>query len=133
MKTIIRFSLLLFISLSACSTQNTSITGECVRVTLLRNMCGNAILKIEDPAYFMLGENVDGEKNVFLGFVECSDVNLSGNTIPTMADGTQLYVELNPKDYTQECTTCLAMINYSGKRHYKVRIKENCNAPNIED
>lgn len=132
MKTLSRISLLFLIALAACNTQNTPITGECIRVTLIRNICGSAVFKIEDPSYFGLGENTDDEKNVFLGFIECSSEDVF-STVNDLTNGKQLYVELDPKDFNQECVVCLAMVNYTGKKQYKVRVHENCTTDPIGD
>lgn len=87
--------------------------GEYVPVTLVRQMCGHAVLKIQDPAYYYLGETADGESNVFLGGLECFAIPPEDEVFA---------VQLNPKDFNTDCAFCMGAISYSGNKHYNVRI-----------
>lgn len=114
--------------LLACNPHapTSSFTGECVPVSMVRSVCGTAVFKIQDPAFYHYGENVEGEENVFLGILECSSTNESTNAYNSPYQ--LIYVELNPKNFEQGCSICQAIVNYSGRTNYNVRINEKCSS-----
>ena len=112
--------------LCACDTETPTITGDCVPVKLVRGICGTAIFKIQDPAYYHFGENVDGEENVFRGTLECP--YLRSSAAEQNQSDEILYVELNPENFAQDCARCYALVAYSGDKLYNVRVHEKCNA-----
>ncbi|MBX2947203.1 MAG: hypothetical protein KF725_15340 [Cyclobacteriaceae bacterium] len=116
------YSVCLFAILFSCDEKTPAYTGECIAVSYLRGICGQAVLKIQDPKYFHLGEDADGDTNVFLAGLECfTDSNvLQKNTF---------YVELNPNDFNTNCAVCLAAVAYSGSKQYAVRVHETCSTP----
>lgn len=112
------------ILLLACDTADPLFTGECVPVKAVRGICGTAVFKIQDPAYYHFGEDVDGEQNVFLGTLECPYIRSSADAI-NMTDEI-LYLELNPENFSQDCARCYALVAYSGDKMYNVRVHEKC-------
>lgn len=125
MRLIIRVFFILVLLLIACETPTPSFTGACIPIKMVRGICGTAIFKIEDPAYYHLGEDVDGEVNVFLGTLECSFLrSFPNDQIPL---DKILYAELNPEDFRQDCARCYALVDYSGSKNYRVRVHEKCN------
>ncbi len=106
----------------SCDTQQADLTNQYIPVTLVDQICGSAIFKIQHPDFFQYGENIETHENVFFGRIECPSSD-SGNieelTIPTSVI---LYAELDPEDFKSGCAICLAVINYPGSKHYNVRI-----------
>jgi hypothetical protein len=113
------YSVCLSALLFSCDEKFPTYTGECITVSYVRGICGQAVLKIKDPRYFHLGENADGDTHVFLARLECfTDSNILQNST--------FYVELNPTDFNVDCAVCLAAVVYSGSKHYAVRVHEVC-------
>lgn len=102
-----------------CNSDINQLPTNCIAVKYVRGICGNVVLKIQDPQYFNVGEDSDGDSNVFLGTVECfSDIEDLKDTL--------FYVELNPPNFNSNCAVCLAMVTYSGSKHYAVRVHKMC-------
>ncbi len=119
--TIALFSFLLI----ACSDTDLELKpGSCVRVSWVRGICSQVVLKIEDPRYASFGENVDGLENVFLGILEC------GTDEPAI-EGKTFYVVLDPTDYQIDCVRCMAAVSYTGSLKFNVRVANSCTA--VED
>ncbi|MBX2962812.1 MAG: hypothetical protein KF687_09890 [Cyclobacteriaceae bacterium] len=113
------YSLCLLLALVSCDRELPEYNGECITVTYVRGICGQAVLKIVDPRYFHLGENADSETNVFLAGLECF-------TDASILQKSTFYVELSPKDFNTDCAVCLAAVAYSGSKQYTVRVHEVC-------
>lgn len=113
--------LVLVVLLAACDDQKTNGKEECIPVTYVRGICGQAVLKIQSPAYYHYGEDADGEKNVFLATLECftDEADLKDKAF---------FVQLNPADFNNNCAVCMAAVLYSGSKQYKVRVQSNCPA-----
>jgi hypothetical protein len=120
--------------LAACDKAKLKEPHECVPVTYQYGICGKAVLKIENSAYYDLGENVGeyensayydlgenvGEhENVFLATLECfTDENALKNKV--------FFVQINPADFNQNCAVCFAAVVYNGSKHYNVRVSNDC-------
>jgi hypothetical protein len=115
----IAITLILVSILAACNSDNQPLPGNCIPVKYVRGICGHAVLQIQDPLYYSVGENADGDDHVFLATLECfSNIEAVKNKL--------FYVELNPTDFKSDCAVCLAMVNYSGTKQYGVRVHQVC-------
>lgn len=110
---------LLAIALVCCDKETLTNARGCVAVKYVTGICGNAVLQIENPSYFGLGEDVDGYEHVFLATLECF-------TDQQPLEGKSFLVELDPSDFNDQCAVCLAMVAYSGSKKYNVRIHQQC-------
>lgn len=115
MKTTRTLLFCLLLIVISCDKEEVANTSGCVPVSLVTALCGNGILKIEDPSFYGLGENVDGYENVFLAQFDCFvyDQVLTGHSF---------LVRLNPDDFNDQCANCLALLQYSGSKKYNVQI-----------
>ena len=121
-----RIALLLIVPaalLLGCETQNSELTSKYVPVILVNQICRSAIFEIQDSAYNNYGENIDGYENVFFGRLECPLSEFGNREDIAIPEGKLLYAELDPKDFKPGCAICQAIINYTGKKHYNVRIQ----------
>jgi hypothetical protein len=115
----IAIALFLISILAACNSDNHTLPSNCIPVKYVRGICGNAVLQVQNPHYYGVGENADGDDHVFLATLECfSDIDA--------IKGRLFYVELNPTDFKSDCVVCQAMVNYSGTKQYRVRIHQEC-------
>ena len=111
---------LLWITLIAgCSSDINQLPNNCIPVKYVRGICGQAVLKIQDPQYYSVGENTDGDSHVFLATLEC-------HTNMEAVKDKLFYVELNPTGFNSNCAVCLAVVDYTGTKHYSVRVYEAC-------
>ena len=105
--------------LVACEEEDPGLPTECVEVSLVTTMCGQAVMKIQDPNYFYLGESANGEKNVFFTFLHCDDMYINPEE--------NFFIEfLSEQDDKGSCAVCLAILAYNGDKSYDVRVRTNC-------
>jgi hypothetical protein len=90
----------------------------CLEVSLVSELCGHAVLKIESPLYYHLGETWNGHNNVFYTFFDCEDMGKE-------KEGT-FFVEILEEFKEADCPVCLAMIDYQGEKKYPVKIVDVC-------
>lgn len=96
--------------------------GTCVNVSVLRSICGTAVLQIKDPAFYHLGENVGDEQNVFLAYIEVKPTDASVDA----GNKENAYVEINPENFNTDGIQCLAMVDYAGAKQHNVRFVKPC-------
>lgn len=117
MRLITLFSLVIL--MSACNEDDQIIgAGDCVEVTLIDQLCGQAVFKIEDPAFYHLGESANDEANVFYALLTCQDTEL-----PT---DESFLVELLDEYEPGSCAVCQALLEYDGDKRYNVRKVDAC-------
>ncbi|MCW5910304.1 MAG: hypothetical protein KIT62_04480 [Cyclobacteriaceae bacterium] len=120
MKNIVVLMIIVLIGIGAgCEDQQIRKPGECIPVTYVRGICGQAVLKIQSSDYYHLGENADGDEHVFLATLECF-------TDAAALEDNLFYVTLNPADFNHNCAVCMAAVMYSGSKKYNVRVQEGC-------
>jgi hypothetical protein len=106
-------------ALTNCAKEDVPNACGYVPVRYETGICGYAILKIEHPSFYELGEDVDDYEHVFLAQLECF-------TDQQALEDKSFLVELNPPTFNDDCARCLAMVAYSGSKNYRVRIHEKC-------
>ncbi len=106
--------------LPGCDTETQNDAENCIRVKFIRGICGNAVLQIQNPYYYDMGEDTDDETHVFLARLECF------TDMDALANKFFFYVELNPPDFNTDCAVCEAAIQYSGSKRYSVRVQTLC-------
>ena len=100
----------------ACQ-ESPNLEGTVLEVSLVEEFCGQAILKIEDPVYYHLGESANGEENVFYTMLICEDMGIQTEGVFPV----KLVAEYEPGD----CAVCLGLLAYDGdKRYNAVRVFE---------
>ena len=92
--------------------------SKCLEVSLVDELCGHAVLKIENPAYYHLGETWNDNENVFYTFFDCEDMEKD-------KDGT-FFVEILDDFKEADCPVCLALIDYQGEKRHPVKILDVC-------
>jgi hypothetical protein len=125
MKKLALFGVIM-LGLFACDSTETEFNGPCIQVKILRSICGTAVFKIQNPAYYHVGESVGGEENVFLGTLECSFYRNNETTIPEDSEDQVFYAELDPEDFNADCARCYALVDYTGSKNYRVRLHATC-------
>lgn len=110
--------------LSSCE-ENFLIDGcftprrPCLEVSLVSEICGQAVLKIEDSNYYYLGEQWGEYEHVFFTRLHCDDLGLGA------IEGTFFVKILSDYD-EQNCATCLANFAYPGEKEYPVKVMDEC-------
>ena len=93
--------------------KETEQKGQCVTVSYLTGICRQAVLKIEDPAFYGLGEQWNDHENVFFTVLGCQIDEAS-------LKGRMFKVTISSKDTSdRNCVVCQAALDYTGsKRHF---------------
>ena len=104
----------------ACDKGETALLdANCVQVSYVIGICGEAVLKIENPTQFHMGENWNGHENVFFTILPC------GTDEQALSNGT-FYVEIVPSIQDDSCVRCAATIGYSGSKRYHIVLRNQC-------
>jgi hypothetical protein len=121
MKTSVIIVLIFFGTLQACNEGATAVLdANCLAVIYITGICGEAVLKIENPTMFHLGESWNGHNNVFFTQLPC------GTDEQTLLDKT-FFVEIIPETQTDnDCVRCKATIGYNGTKRYNIALRHNC-------
>jgi hypothetical protein len=104
--------------LNACELEEPTYAGECIEVKYVTGICGQAVLEIQDPAYYHLGETWNGNNHVFYTLFHCDDMEKS-------TEGTFL-ITIQEAYEPGSCAVCLAMLDYTGEKRYDVRRVDVC-------
>ncbi len=115
--------LMVFFTLQGCEKRELAIPGEnCFAVSYLMGICGQAVLKIQNPEFYHLGETWNGHENVFLTDFAC-EVDVS-----SILKGI-FYVSISENFSLGECVRCAAAIDYTGSKNHPVNVLTNCIRP----
>lgn len=115
------------------SPKNESLEGtedsnkECFKVSYITGICGQAILKIENPSFFKFGETWKDHANVFYTVFDCYVDEIKLRNAPFFVT----ISESNPNPNTN-CAMCLAVLDYQGSKKYFVSIVTECNGSSGE-
>lgn len=97
----------------------------CFQVSFVAGICGEAVLKVEDPAFFKYGETWNGHTNVFFTVFECSVGESTGSNV----SNEKFFVEIKKENSlsNNDCVRCLATLDYQGTQRHLVKIVSECN------
>jgi hypothetical protein len=92
--------------------------GQCVTVSYLTGICRQAVFKIEDPAFYGLGEQWNDHKNVFFTVLGCEidEASLKGKVFKVTISTTDTS--------NRNCVVCQAALDYNGSKKYFVTLCE---------
>ncbi|MFY8035981.1 MAG: hypothetical protein ACOVMQ_02380 [Cyclobacteriaceae bacterium] len=117
---------IIFIFTSCQDDKEVEISGKCVKVKLVSILCGQAVLHIEDPAAYALGETWKSHTNVFFVVFDCS-VNEQAIA------NTTFYVDLQKSPFLDDtCPRCAAAVDYTGEKKYYARVSSKCGGGSTE-
>ena len=103
-----------------CEDENTiDPLDQCFEVSYVTGICGQAILKIENPNFFELGESTNGEENVFYTVFDCS-------VDETQLSQSNFFVRIKKDTVDNDCIRCLATIGYQGSKRFLVDVVDHC-------
>jgi hypothetical protein len=124
MKLLPIFFTVLIFGASGCN-ETKSVTpiasNECFEVSYVTGICGQAVLKIEKPAFFKFGETWNGHANVFYTVFDCSVDEMKLK----QAHFFVIISKENPNPNIN-CVMCLAALDYQGSKKYFVTIVAEC-------
>ena len=129
MKLFIAYTGLLFVAISCHDTKfkAPAPNNECFEVSYVTGICGQAMLKIENPAFFRFGETWDGHSNVFYTVFDCSVEEIKLKQARFFVTISQ-----NNSDSYSNCVRCMAALDYQGSKKYFVSIVTECNVSLVE-
>lgn len=105
--------------------------GDCFEVTIVESLCGTAIFRIENPAFYRYGENANGYKNVFMGNIPCSDFR----TAQSNSAQTKLFVKISTEAFPENdnnCVRCAALPAYDGTKSYFIKFVSSCSEKKMD-
>jgi hypothetical protein len=123
MRNIILF--ILAFSVWSCQEEETSI-NTCLKVKLVEEVCGNAIVQVVDEQYFDLADTkFDRQDGTFLEHVfGTSTACIEGEPLTV---GTTYNVEIVSEPAApQNCTVCLAILDPMPKRFHYIKLVPSC-------
>jgi len=99
-----------------------NIQIDCLQVSYVSGICGEAVLKIEDPRFIQYGESWNGHANVFFGQLDCSFTD-------PLPKETKFYVSIHTDRVKLDfgCAQCLATVDYQGSKRYFITKVGGCN------
>ncbi len=133
MKFAITFTALLITSIgcketispnAAPNSEKFAPNSECFEVSYVTGICGQAVLKIENTAFFKYGETWNGHTNVFYTVFDClvDEVKLKqARFFVTISNNPNI-----------DCPRCLAALDYQGSKKHSVNIVTDCNSSVVD-
>ncbi|MEN9550055.1 MAG: hypothetical protein RIR12_2646 [Bacteroidota bacterium] len=121
------------ITLAACTKDETDLPTACVSVKLIKEVCGDAILQIQDSKYYNLG--VDGfalegkiYDHVFTTRFTCQSLAAMPQTLTADRSGLVFNVKLlkEPETADSTCVTCLATLSNAPSKFYITKYAKTC-------
>jgi hypothetical protein len=132
MKTFI-FSFLFVATALSCSKETTNPTPEqCVRVKVIAEICGQAALQIQDPAFYQYGEDgwksADGQVHDHSFFTEfnCTDYDYLQKTFNNKLIGAEFTMKFVENNDLGSCARCKAALGNRPTKSNWIKISENC-------
>ena len=120
MRVYIFLILSILVTTFGCNESNSVLpSDQCFEVSYITGICGQAVLKIENPAFFELGETWNGNENVFYTVFDCS-------VDESELDQSNFFVRIKQDTVDTNCIRCLATIDYQGSKQYLVDIVDDC-------
>ena len=109
-------TLFLLLVAFACDQKIECKQQSCVKVKLVKELCGQAILKILDPAYYDKGQSwTDGDgvnhENVFLTLLPCNISDNFGDGSGAIEDGQEFYIQFADSMEGDTCARCKALLH----------------------
>lgn len=103
------------------SPVRSEFAGECIDVSYVAGICGEAVLKIESKDFQSLGEEWNGNEHVFFTVLPCGtdEAGLKTGTFKVLLN------ESNSIDFG-DCVRCKATVAYDGKKRYEIAFPASC-------
>ncbi len=99
--------------------KESATSDRCIKVSYVGGICGQALLKIEDPRFANLGGTWNELKDVFQTMLPCdAPGDISARSF--------FFVRLIDRENVGECPRCLAIIEYPGVKAYHIELVETC-------
>jgi hypothetical protein len=117
------FIALLFTVFSCSETKSVVPTNQCFEVSYVKGICGQSVLRIENPAFFKFGETWNGYENVFYTVFDCS-------VDEGKLKQANFFVQIrqDPANPNIQCVMCTAALDYQGSKKYFVDVVGECNS-----
>ncbi len=124
------FIALLFNAFSCSETKSVVPTNQCFEVSLVTDICGQAVLRIENPAFFKFGETWNGYENVFYTRFDCSVDEVKYKKLKQEPFFVQ--IRQAPANPNVQCARCAAALDYQGSKKYFIDIVAECNSNSVD-
>lgn len=133
MKVFPVFVIALLLIVFSCNENNSELPEtQCFEVSYVTGICGQAVLKIEDPAFFKFGETWNDQENVFFTVFDCSAGEAHLNQAHLSQDHFFVQIRKSQPNPNINCAMCMAVLDYQGSKKYFVDIVSNCRTESIK-
>lgn len=110
--------------------QKSETSGSCVRVKLVKELCGQAVLKILDAAYFGKGQDWDDgngvvHQHVFSTVLPCNmDGHLTDDS-GVIQPGVEFQIQFTEVAGDDQCARCKALLD-GPEKFSNIRLVNDC-------
>lgn len=117
--------------LSGCEKTEEELLQQCFKVKILDEICGTAVVQIQDEAYFTYGVNgyqLDGVtyNHVFSTELSCADLT-KFKTLAASLRGLVVDVKmLKQMEYDPACTRCAAIVPNAPPKWIPIKFADDC-------
>ena len=103
------------------SSVRSDFAGECIDVSYVAGICGEAVLKIESKDFQSLGEDWNGNQHVFFTVLPCGadEAALKTGIFKVFLK------ESNSIDFG-DCVRCKATLAYDGQKRFEIALTGTC-------
>lgn len=132
MKKIILATLICFTTIfSGCEKTEEELLQQCFKAKILDEICGTAVLQIQDPAYYQFG--IDGYQldgvtydHVFSTELSCADLG-SLQTNNTLLRGREINIKiLKQAQYDPACIRCASLVLNAPAKWIPIKLSNEC-------
>jgi len=126
-------ALFVLFTFASCEKNDVDLENEdCIKVKVLAEICGTAVLQIQNSKYYNLGEkgwSQDNGKttydNVFFTVFSCEDMEYIAKEYAGKAEGKTLNVKIQDKFEMGNCAVCLAIVANPPSTKQNVKVAKN--------
>lgn len=118
--------------LTGCEKTEEELLQQCFKVKILDEVCGTAVMQIQDEAYYKYGVNgyqLDGVTydHVFSTELSCADLSKFQTLAPSLRGLVVNIKILKQKEYDPACVRCAAIVPNAPAKWIPVKFSEKCN------
>lgn len=117
---------------SGCEKKDEELLAHCFKVKILDEVCGSAVVQIQDEDYYKFGVNgyqLDGViyDHVFSTELSCADLSRF-HTLASSLRGLVVDVKmLKQMEYDPACGRCAAIVPNAPAKWIPIKFSDNCN------
>lgn len=133
LKKVLIPSLFALFTFGSCEKSDSDFQNdECIEVKVLAEICGTAVLQIQNSKYYNLGEKGWSQENgktsfdnVFFTVFSCEDMEYLSKEYSGKPEGKSFNIKIQDKFEMGNCAVCLAIIANPPAKRQNVKVAKN--------